>query len=381
MDGYRLIYKVRRDSKLKDIPFIMYTAASLSTDEEEFAIRLGVNKYIRKVGNTREIINCISELLKQGNGILNTKDQRSNHDQWVMEKYNNLLVHKLDDKIDELEKTKKELSDALNKEKEARVQLDHLNRNLEKQFIEISRQKVQIESINKSLLELNEEKNDLISIVAHDLKSPLNQICGLLEIIKLTAKDQTGEQRTYTAQIEQSTRNLRNMVTKILDVSAIEAQTLNIKFESINITELLNEIVDRFIEMAAKKQIKILKEIDSKASFITSDRGYVSEVLQNLMSNAVKYSFLEKNITVRLFQQPASVRIEFVDEGEGISENDMKNLFGKFHKLSARPTAGEDSTGLGLSIVKKYVTALNGKVWCESEVGKGSNFIVELPLD
>jgi signal transduction histidine kinase len=71
--------------------------------------------------------------------------------------------------------------------------------------------------------------------------------------------------------------------------------------------------------------------------------------------------------------------MEFLDQGQGISQADMKNLFGKYHKLSARPTAGEDSTGLGLSIVKKYVIALKGKVWCESEEGKGSNFIVELP--
>ena len=76
---------------------------------------------------------------------------------------------------------------------------------------------------------------------------------------------------------------------------------------------------------------------------------------------------------------PDAVRIEIQDEGEGISAEDMKRLFGKFARLSARPTGGEHSTGLGLSIVKKMVEAMNGKVWCESEVGKGATFIVELP--
>ncbi len=254
------------------------------------------------------------------------------------------------------------------------------NKKLQTQYDEINRQKEQIELINKTLVELNEEKNDLIGIVAHDLKSPLNQISGMLEIIKLTAKDQPTEQQEYMTSIDQSTTRLKKMITKILDVSAIESQTLNITIEKINLRELLEEIVDRFIVQATKKDIVIIKEFENSIPSIASDAGYIAEVLENLMSNAVKYSPLGKRIIIRLVQKPELVRIEFVDQGQGISQKDLKNLFGKYHKLTSRPTAGEDSTGLGLSIVKKYIQALHGKVWCESEEGKGSNFIVELPL-
>ena len=254
------------------------------------------------------------------------------------------------------------------------------NEKLQVQYAEINRQKEQIESINESLVELNEEKNDLIDIVAHDLKSPLNQISGMLEIIKLTNKEQSDEQKQYTAKIEESTNRLKRMVSKILDVSAIEAKTLNIHLETIDITKLLDEIVNRFTLMAENKGVSIVKVYDVGIPSIKSDVGYVSEVLENLMSNAVKYSPLQKQVTVKLSQSRTFVRIEFIDQGQGINEKDMKSLFGKYRKLSAKPTAGEDSTGLGLSIVKKYVIALNGKVWCESEEGKGSNFIVELPV-
>jgi signal transduction histidine kinase len=254
------------------------------------------------------------------------------------------------------------------------------NKKLQAQYDEINRQKEQIESINESLVELNEEKNDLIGIVAHDLKSPLNQISGMLEIIKLTSKDQPTEQQGYTVKIEESTNRLRKMVTKILDVSAIESKALNINLETINIAALLDDIVSRFSVLATKKNIAVIKEFETNIPSIQSDGGYVSEVLENLMSNAVKYSPLGKQITVKLSLRSRQVRIEFIDQGQGIGEKDMKNLFGKFHKLTAKPTAGEDSTGLGLSIVKKYVLALNGTVWCESKEGKGSNFIVELPL-
>ncbi len=254
------------------------------------------------------------------------------------------------------------------------------NKKLQTQFDEINRQKDQIESINKNLVELNEEKNDLIGIVAHDLKSPLNQISGMLEIIKLTAKDQTTEEKEYLTTIEKSTNRLKKMITKILDVSAIESQTLNISIEQINLVPLLEEIADRFLAQAAKKEIVIIKQFENKIPSLYSDKGYVTEVLENLVSNAVKYSPRGKQIVIKLSAKVESVRVEFIDQGQGISQADLKNLFGKYRKLSARPTDGEDSTGLGLSIVKKYVQALNGKVWCESEEGKGSNFIVELPL-
>jgi signal transduction histidine kinase len=102
------------------------------------------------------------------------------------------------------------------------------------------------------------------------------------------------------------------------------------------------------------------------------------QVLENLISNAVKYSPPGKNIFVRLRQQSGAIRLEVQDEGPGLSGEDQKKLFGKFARLSAKPTGGEHSTGLGLSIVKKMVEALTGRVWCESEPGRGATFIVEL---
>jgi len=104
------------------------------------------------------------------------------------------------------------------------------------------------------------------------------------------------------------------------------------------------------------------------------------QVMENLLSNAVKYSPPGKNIHVRLKKLPDTVRFEVQDEGPGLSAEDQKRLFGKFARLSAKPTGGENATGLGLSIVKRMVEAMNGRVWCESEPGKGAMFVVEFPL-
>jgi len=103
------------------------------------------------------------------------------------------------------------------------------------------------------------------------------------------------------------------------------------------------------------------------------------QVLENLVSNAVKYSPPGRDIFVRLQRHAQVVRVEVQDQGPGLSAEDQKKLFGKFARLSAKPTGGEHSTGLGLSIVKKMVEAMNGKVWCESEPGHGATFIVEFP--
>ena len=107
------------------------------------------------------------------------------------------------------------------------------------------------------------------------------------------------------------------------------------------------------------------------------DPNITRQVLDNLISNAIKYSPPGKPVSVRLLQTESAVRCEIQDEGPGLSDTDQQKLFGKFARLTAQPTGGEHSTGLGLFIVKKLVTAMNGKVWCESELGKGATFVVE----
>ena len=109
------------------------------------------------------------------------------------------------------------------------------------------------------------------------------------------------------------------------------------------------------------------------------DTSVAVQVLENLVSNAVKYSPPGKDIFVRLQKRAEAVRVEVQDQGPGLSAEDQKKLFGKFARLSAKPTGGEHSTGLGLSIVKKMVEAMNGQVWCESELGRGATFTVEFP--
>jgi signal transduction histidine kinase len=227
---------------------------------------------------------------------------------------------------------------------------------------------------NEELIDLNLEKNNLIGIVAHDLRSPLSQIKGLLTIIQLNCKLDE-EPARYLGMIDTSIARLNDMILKILDVDAIESKQLNLNMETVSLSDLCNIVADRYGNEASRKNISISKLI-TPAVCAMVDKNYTEQVLENLLSNAIKFSPHKRNVCVTLRTQGNKAVCEIKDEGPGISEKDKKKLFGKYQKLSSKPTGNEISTGLGLSIVKKFVNAMDGEIWCESEEGKGACFIV-----
>jgi signal transduction histidine kinase len=154
--------------------------------------------------------------------------------------------------------------------------------------------------------------------------------------------------------------------------------------------DIINDIVEEYQAPSTRKGIIIhYQRLEPNEVCVLADKQSLRQIFDNLLSNAIKYSPHWKPIYVRVFavanedttrEHSNCVRVEIQDEGPGISEDDKKKLFGKFVRLTAQPTGGEHSTGLGLSIVKKLVELNNGNVWCESTLGLGTTFIVELPV-
>ena len=227
---------------------------------------------------------------------------------------------------------------------------------------------------NEELINLNLEKNNLIGIVAHDMKSPLSQIKGLVSIVRLAGNADT-ESAQYLSLINAGVSRLSDMITKILDIDAIESRQLNLKLEKLSLSDICNQVADRYSNEAARKNIAIARHIHSSV-FAVVDKSYIEQVLENLLSNAIKFSPFERSVSFILRTQENKVFCEIKDQGPGLTEDDKKKLFGKFQKLSAKPTGNELSTGLGLSIVKKFVNAMNGEIWCDSEYGHGACFCV-----
>ncbi|NJO15749.1 MAG: PAS domain-containing protein [Thioploca sp.] len=233
---------------------------------------------------------------------------------------------------------------------------------------------------NADLIKLNQEKNEFLGVVAHDLKNPLSGLKGYAEDILESFDELTKEEiLELVNRIKQGAIQMFNLVVNLLDVNAIESGKLNFKFEAVDIAPIMQEVINNYQEQTKAKNIKLHLEFQTPLLIALVDKSTSEGILDNLISNAIKYSPFDKNIYIRLYQRDSYIHSEIKDEGPGLSENDLLKLFGKFTRLSSKPTGGEHSTGLGLFIVKKLVEAMKGKVWCESQLGQGSTFIVEFP--
>ncbi len=232
----------------------------------------------------------------------------------------------------------------------------------------------------QELRRLNEEKNEFMGIAAHDLRSPLGTINGFAELILDDATMARPEVEDSARRIRDTATRMAEMVQNLLDANRIERGEMELKLAPTDLGALVASVVDAQRSRAlAKSQTLRLESLTGPVPAVI-DPSVTIQVIENLVSNAVKYSPPGKNIFVRLLQPAEAVRCEVQDEGPGLSAEDQKKLFGKFARLSAKPTGGEHSTGLGLSIVKKMVEAMDGKVWCESELGKGATFVVQFPM-
>lgn len=236
-----------------------------------------------------------------------------------------------------------------------------------------------LEEKNDELVELNNEKNEFLGIAAHDLQNPLGNIRLAAEmLLRYNDRMTTEKQHEMLAQIISIADRAFHIVKTILDVNAIERGQLPMVLQPTDLTRAAINEVALLMPQAHKKNITIQYHASDAVSAI-ADEALLQQILNNLLSNAVKYSPQGTTIVVRVLASATTARVEVQDEGPGLSEEDKAKLFGKFARLSARPTGGEHSTGLGLSIVKKMVEAMQGRVWCESELSKGATFIVELP--
>jgi two-component system sensor histidine kinase/response regulator len=238
---------------------------------------------------------------------------------------------------------------------------------------------LELKHARERLREMNNEKNEFMGIVAHDLRSPLGIIKGFSDLILDEPQLAREELEDFTRRIRDTTARMSEMVQKLLDANAIERGELKLSVAPTELSSALSSVVEAYQARAVAKQQTIELQSEPAPIMVLADRNVMVQVLENLVSNAVKYSPPGKAICVRLKRLSGGVRCEVQDEGPGLNAEDQKKLFGKFARLSAKPTGGEQATGLGLSIVKKLVEAMNGQVWCESEPGEGATFVVQFP--
>jgi len=230
---------------------------------------------------------------------------------------------------------------------------------------------------NERLLNLNNEKNEFMGIAAHDLRNPLAVILGNAELMTMT--QEAGQRDKLSKNIVAVAMRMRDLIANLLDVNAIEQGKFTSKIERCDMRALIEQSLEHNQSAAVKKQIGFRVGI-SDGLWARADRAATLQILDNLISNALKYSPPNTTVYVHALPETNFTLVNVRDEGPGIGEADQKKLFQKFTRLTARPTGGESSTGLGLAIVKKLAEAMSGSIQCFSTLGSGSTFTLRLPV-
>ena len=260
---------------------------------------------------------------------------------------------------------------------QAKLKLSEQKSQIEEQQAAIAVKNEQLTNRNRQLISINEDKNNLVNILAHDMRSPIGQIIGLSGALSSQLENLEADHKEMLEQIGKSTNRLNQMISKMLDENALEE--LHIMQEQVYVTHLLEDVVKRYLPIAAGKNIDIKLSACDDQYILISDHLLLLQVLENLVSNAVKFSPEGTTVLVQAKCDDSRVLFSIQDEGPGFTEDDKKLMFGRFQKLSAKPTGGEPSTGLGLSIVKKYVSELKGELELISTRGEGATFRVIIP--
>jgi len=236
-----------------------------------------------------------------------------------------------------------------------------------------------IDSLSKQVEELVREQQQVLSIISHDLRSPLNRVFALTQLIQMNATNLTTEQKDYLEKMHLIIADGLAMMRNLVDYRNLEYRTIDLHPETFNAGDLLETCVKNFKPIASKKNIELELTYESNL-IVTTDKQCLSRAIDNLLANAVKFSPAGKKVSVHADAPFVNyIKIEVQDEAHGFSSDEVPRLFHKFQKFSVRPTGGESSTGLGLFIAQAMAEKIGGKTKCVTTEGAGSVFSVEIP--
>ena len=434
MNGLELCAKVRSHPKFSEIPFYIISG-SVDVEFQAKALQVGVNESILKGFKSHELSKMVERMARQkfdgvGNAILIVDDSRLNRNlmQRMLEglKYCIYQAESVDEaqKILEVHSVELILLDhempgmkgaewcaqlkldarfsnigviSVSSTKDIAIDFlkagadDFISKPYTKEEVTI---KVQFQ-LKRSALEkkmngmiekekaLNHQKNLLLGTAAHDLRNPIATIISYLSLIK----DNHYEDEFTNMAIDTSTKQAEKsllMLNDILDVSNISSGYLKLERKKCDLVKFIAERVMDTSHLARKKSIDLRfnSSLGEKQPCLASvDKNRLGQVLDNLLTNAIKYSHSNTQTEVRLDRSPDGWLIQVIDAGQGIPEDELPGLFNEFKRTSVKTTGGESSTGLGLAIAKKIVRAHSGVIWAESKKGVGSTFSFTLPFD
>jgi signal transduction histidine kinase/DNA-binding response OmpR family regulator len=276
---------------------------------------------------------------------------------------------------------------AYHKIKEILGKLEHQNRELETQKTELSsqsaeliEQNTELEMQKNQLDEANRLKTNFLSNMSHELRTPLNSVIALSGVLNRRLANQIPEEEhSYLDVIERNGKHLLSLINDILDISRIESGREEVEITKFNANALIAELVSMINPQAKQKNIELLQTWSEPDLFIASDAHKCRHILQNIISNAVKFTEKGK-VEVIARKSDKNILITVTDTGIGISEKHIPHIFDEFRQADSSTSRRFGGTGLGLAIAKKYANLLGGTILIKSSFGKGSEFTLTIPL-
>jgi signal transduction histidine kinase len=246
-------------------------------------------------------------------------------------------------------------------------------------MLKLQRQQKELEEMNARLEKINEEKNRLLGVAAHDLRNPANNIIMMTDIVMEMSEGQiSSDTLEFLTMMRTTAEHMLSVVNNILDVSRIESGNLPVNRKNTDIGKLIENSVRLNSFSARKKDINLHFNSTEEKIELEIDPALIEQVLTNLLSNAIKFSHMNTNVEVSLSKAGEKVLISVKDQGQGIPEKELYRLFKFFSRTSVQGTNGEMSTGLGLAISKKIIEAHGGNISVDSRPGIGSIFTIEI---
>lgn len=279
------------------------------------------------------------------------------------------LKEEIENHIDENNYLKKQLKE-----------LDLHIKDLEKSNIKLLEQKEHLAQSKHQLEELQEQKEDLFAMAIHDIKNPASVIRSAVELLKSYDLNATDQQELMTS-IMASSENLVQLSQEMCTIIAKHKPEPALKFQKGSIKSIIDDVCLHNMSYAKAKQIKLLNKSSASTPEVLMDAVKIEEAIDNLINNAIKYGPPDTIVEVTSYVKNEKIVVEVKDNGNGLTEEDIKRAFQKGAMLSNKPTGVEQSSGLGLWLIKKIMDEHKGKAWVESKQGKGSTFGIELPLN
>jgi signal transduction histidine kinase len=247
---------------------------------------------------------------------------------------------------------------------------------------ELEEQRNSLKIQNEKLIELNSQKNIFLGTAAHDLRNPIGTIQTVGEILKDSYNElNQAEIAMMFKMIYDSSKFSLNLINDLLDITKIEAGKIELKLEMRNYADFLEERLKLYKAYAKTHDMQVNLVVKQNIPEFLFDDNKMEQVMNNLVNNAVKYSFAGNSVTITASIENNNILTTVEDKGQGIQKEELPQIFDEFKRTSNETINGERSTGLGLAIVKKIVEEHGGTVWANSRFGQGSTFSFTLPLD